>query len=1134
MRIRQAGGLENSRLSRPRWRWGLWRRLVRPAELSLLVLLASGLIMFDSFGLSWSVVRWGLILHVVAGIVLVPAILLPFWYSHRDLLKVSRRRLRALSGRVLEIGLGLLLLSGLYLWLIGQNGAPFGIAVHWLHLLLAVPLVTLVVVHAWKRSVIKVVVGMGSMVVVLMGMTTPSVGPSVQLHAVESRSLLLEADGKTLLAANFDGGSVSRIDRAIGKRLAEVALGGDITSISVDRDDHLIAATDFTGDQVFFLDQDSLGLRNQIKIPDRPAGVVYDARNRLFWIAASEGNRLYGVQPDGTIKINMTVAESPRGLALLPDGRLLVSHAMMGAVSIYDTAKLPLVRTKFIQLAVEQNADQTVSQGLPRGLDRIEVSPDGKQAWLPHMLWNFDHPFQFQSTVFPAISVLALAPGAEREAVSQRKQLFKQINIIENGNQTRIVSNPADVAFSGDGSKAYVTMSGSEDLVVFDLSRALPIDSTSKKAATTEGAQAVQIFRHLPGENPRGLVVDGTDIYVQNAMGLDLSRLATGGDGQFASVSVVAPRFAELVGKDPVEPALRRGERIFELANTAEFPEAPLTGDNWMSCSSCHVDGFNFTNRALFQATPVDKFHSAFTGHGTIAKLVAGDFVGDYIRMVRDTQGGMGADTRFSTPQTDPDHPSPAVTAMMKDLHTYVTSPGNLPLLATWLRGKDGGASVDPNAWANSALCASCHSTIFKQWSNSMHHFMGQSDPYYAVLEDMAAKDVGEPFRAWCMGCHAPQALLSGDNRTAGISRLFDKDGAGAIADLMSYAHSVDEGTGCLFCHTVTKVENAGGTGAGNASLNVDPADRPTVPGEMSDFAPLRTFASQLIRSRPEVHAQSMMQNIKGNSDLCASCHEEFAPGTGSYITDTYAEWAASPFNKPDDPTQNRTCMDCHMHASVGAIGTPVAGSSTDGGPLEANVVTHQFVGAQYHLVGLRDPSAEAESIALLRTAAKLSLPPAKADQVTVRVTNSGAGHDLPTGVSDFRQMWIELSVTDATGKVVLTSGQLAPNGDLDPNARIFHKVLADTDAHAVGLKFWRMMKMNADTRIPAGGYRDESFDLPAGIAYPVTVDVHLMFRTFPQEITDLVRQRFPEMPAPQPVEMAHLTQSLASSSGQP
>jgi hypothetical protein len=179
-------------------------------------------------------------------------------------------------------------------------------------------------------------------------------------------------------------------------------------------------------------------------------------------------------------------------------------------------------------------------------------------------------------------------------------------------------------------------------------------------------------------------------------MGLDLSKLTTGGSDSFARVKLVTASFARLVAADPLAPDVRRGERIFTLANTSIFPDAPLTGNNWMSCSSCHVDGFNFTNRALYGDTPVDKFHSAFTGHGTIANLVAGDFIGDYIRMIRDTQGGMGADTRFATPETDPDHPSPAVAAMMRDLHAFVTSPGNLPLLATWLRGEGAGLRSIP------------------------------------------------------------------------------------------------------------------------------------------------------------------------------------------------------------------------------------------------------------------------------------------------------------------------------------------------------------------------------------------------------------------------------------------------------
>ncbi len=1060
---------------------------------------------------------------------LVPALLIPFWTAHRGLLKTTRGRFHAWSGRLIEAMLTAIFATGAWLLFIGWNGSRIGGVAHWTHLSLAVPLVLLVVLHAWRFSIAKLVLGGAVFAAALAGLATPALEAPLT-HAVESRSLLLEPGGGTLVSANFDGGSVSRIDRASGRRLAEAVLGGDITAIALDPDDHIIAATDFVGDKVSFLAQNRLATERTVTLDGRPAGIVYDPRNRLFWVAAAEGNRLYGLGRDGAIKVDMAVAESPRGLALLPDGRLLVSHSMIGAVSIYDTTSLPPKRLKLITLAVTQNPDETVSQGLPRVLDRIAVSPDGKEAWLPHELWNFDHPFQFQSTVFPAISVLSLKPGDEQEAVSRRKELFKQINIIEDGNRTRIVSNPADVAFSNDGSKAYVTMAGSEDLVVFDLSRALPIDSKSSKAATTAGAKATEIYRHLPGENPRGLVVDGDDIFVQNAMGLDLSKLSTGGNGAFARVRVTEAHFATLVAHDPLPAETRRGERIFDLANTSVFPDAPLTGDNWMSCSSCHVDGFNFTNRALFQAIPVDKFHSAFAGHGSIEKLVAGDFVGDYIRMIENTQGGMGADTRFPTPHVDPDQPPAAIVSMMRDLHAFVTSPGNLPLLATWLRGKDAGASVAAEAWTNAAICSGCHSDIFKEWSNSMHHLMGQSDPYYVVLEDLAAKTEGEPFRAWCMGCHAPQALLSGETRTDEPSHLFDKDGAKLVADLRDYAHSIDEGTGCLFCHSVTKIEDSGGTSAANASLNVSPGDRPLYPGEDSDIAALRAFADRLIRAKPEMHAASLMHNIKDNSKLCAACHEEFAPGTGAYITDTYKEWAESSFNAPGDPAHNRTCMDCHMHASVAAIGTPVAGRSTDGGPLEPNVVTHRFVGAQYHLVGLRDSAAAAETIALLKSAAKLSILPRGGGDFIVRVTNSGAGHRLPTGVSDFRQMWLAVTAKDPSGNIVLASGELDADGNLDADARIFHKVLGDKDAHAVGLEFWRYGRMNEDTRIPADGHRDEAFTLPAGTAFPVTVEARLMFRTFPQWVTDLVRKRYPEMPPPQPVEMAR----LATLIGQP
>lgn len=114
-----------------------------------------------------------------------------------------------------------------------------------------------------------------------------------------------------------------------------------------------------------------------------------------------------------------------------------------------------------IQLAdSESDPVKTNPQGKPRLLDNIAISPDGRQAWLPHVLWSFGHDFQFQSTVFPTVSLLDLEPGNEQEIIDERKQLFKQINIIESGNKIRIVSNPHDAVFTDDGKKNHFHTGG--------------------------------------------------------------------------------------------------------------------------------------------------------------------------------------------------------------------------------------------------------------------------------------------------------------------------------------------------------------------------------------------------------------------------------------------------------------------------------------------------------------------------------------------------------------------------------------------------------------------------------------------------------------------------------------------------
>jgi hypothetical protein len=97
----------------------------------------------------------------------------------------------------------------------------------------------------------------------------------------------------------------------------------------------------------------------------------------------------------------------------------------------------------------------------------------------------------------------------------------------------------------------------------------------------------------------------------------------------------------------------------------------------------------------------------------------------------------------------------------------------------------------------------------------------------------------------------------------------------------------------------------------------------------------------------------------------------------------------------------------------------------------------HSFVGVDYPLDDpvAREAHARKREV-LLASAATLAVPPAgitKADDAvafTVTLANSGTGHNLPGGFAFVRQMWLEVTLADATGKVLAGSGVLARPGD--------------------------------------------------------------------------------------------------------
>lgn len=958
----------------------------------------------------------------------------------------------------------------------------------------------------------------------------------INAYALSSSALYISKDQKFLYSANLDAGSVSKTSLKDKKLLKEIKLGKDLRRIAFNEDESIYAVSDYAKNTIYFMNADNDKLIKTIKTPDKPHAIVYDKSNKMFYVSCFEAKKLLVIS-EKKLEIIQEVPtlETPRGLALTNDGRLLLSHALIGKVSIFKiiNKNKPIDEKPItiISLHVTQNEKETVSQGLPRYLDDIEITPDGKEAWLPHMLWNIDHKFQFQSTVFPTISILDLTPYNEREVEIKRKHLFKEINITDNLNKTLIISNPWDLVFSPSGNKAYITLAGSEDLLVMDIKRSTQNKKRKsrqhriRKKRAGSGARAVQILRHLPGENPRAIVVskDGKDIYVQNAMSLDITRLYSGGNGSFARVRVKDAVFAKVVKDDPMDKEMRLGKTLFNLANSDKYENNPMTGDFWMACASCHYEGFNGTNRFIINDATIDNTKDAVRGHRNLDSFFTRNFISDYVKIIKQTQGGYLANESKNIQEVDGQNPSDEVRKTLLALHKYVQAPENLPLMSTWLKIDDEKKTAHKSQWLNSASCKTCHPVIFDQWANSTHG-TGMDHSYYEFQEDIAAKKEGEGFRNFCRGCHVPQALLTGQDSLAfKLKDNMHEKNAQSLQDAFAKGETVVEaGTSCFLCHRINKAANAGG----NADFTVNLKDRKEYFFDNSGKGIKNWLNNKSINANPKAHKESYSnKDLYQDSLYCATCHNEFIPGTGVKINDNYGEWLASSFNNPSDPTKHKSCITCHMNADISSLGKDVPGFSTLGGELKKDVKTHHFTGANYYLAGLKSEEHKKLSVDLLRIATKLDAS-IKDNKLTIRVSNVMAGHKFPGGAR--RQIWLEITVKNKYGSVVYKTGHMK-GINMPKDARQFKKSLGKKDGTPVGLHFWRHEKMLSDTRIPADGYRDEVFDLPNNLALPLKVETRLLFRAFSPGLTNKVRKAFPkrDIPYAQVIQINHLSKTI-------
>ncbi|MBC7265456.1 MAG: cytochrome c family protein [Coriobacteriia bacterium] len=338
-----------------------------------------------------------------------------------------------------------------------------------------------------------------------------------------------------------------------------------------------------------------------------------------------------------------------------------------------------------------------------------------------------------------------------------------------------------------------------------------------------------------------------------------------------------------------------------------------------------------------------------------------------------------------------------------------------------------------------------CHAGLYDQWQASMHA-KALSDPLYQYKlaeADKATKGALGPF---CNGCHAPVAVMAGELTGTDTSKVPPQG---------------KQGVGCDLCHQVTGTEGT----LGNTSLKVqaDGVKRAQLKGAVSP-----------------VHATAYSA-FHESAEFCGNCHNVDHPVNGMHLEMTYTEWKNGPYAK-----EGIVCQDCHMTPGPG-VTKPNPGKAAAGGPERDHIYTMTFAGGN---VGLGDAARAEER---LKAAAEIAIDvpdvvePGQLAKATVTVTNVGAGHYIPTGLTEVRQMWLEVKALDAAGKEIAST------------RHDFGTVLKDAKGnHPVEL--WDAVAVHSDDRIPPkGSSTDEvSFTMPDGA---VTVQAALYYRSAPEEM---------------------------------
>ncbi|WP_181902246.1 discoidin domain-containing protein [Thalassotalea euphylliae] len=508
----------------------------------------------------------------------------------------------------------------------------------------------------------------------------------------------------------------------------EISVGNTPWAIALSPSSGNIYVTNKSSASISIISAESLQVIQTVNLPihSQPHGIVFNASGDNYYLVLEASAELeQRNSADNSVIKQLKLPGAPRHLAMsYDDSKLLVSNFISPFVAGEDTDNIDVNDANAEVFVVDPQAmilvdtykipfdvtpmSESRGPGLPNYLAAPAISYDSMFAYIPGKKDNIiagtlrgNPGMTFDQTVRAHTSSIALNDGSIRAGIDHDN-----------------ASVATGAAYSGDSRFLLITLETSRELVVFD---------------TVLG---FELMRLETGRAPQSVAFssDGSRAYVHNFMDRSISRydlteaMRTG-----LPVREILSTIA-VVNSDELSATVLKGKQLFyDAADTR------LARDSYMSCASCHKEAkhdgrvWDMTQFGEGLRNTISLRGKAAIGHGFLHWTGNFDEIQDFEGQIRNLAGGSGlmsnADFNTGTRRQPLGDSKAGISADLDALAAYLASLTEVEVSPSTANSALANLAQQGKELFQQHQCSSCHTGVITTDSaTGQRHDIGTLD----------------------------------------------------------------------------------------------------------------------------------------------------------------------------------------------------------------------------------------------------------------------------------------------------------------------------------------------------------------------------------------------------------------------